>query len=148
VEPNQDWTWETLLGPSCQEADHRLLGQRPDGHPVEDGDRPCAAHADRVAAGANLQRDQDPDRRILQTTNHERQHPGRGHIQPLDIVDRDGHGTGRSQRAQNCQRRDRHRSLVRWSTLKVRSQERGVQRPLLGAGRSGSSKSRRSPSAA
>jgi hypothetical protein len=91
----------------------------------------CLCQTERVAAGTNAQRHQHPDRRILQTTNHERQHPGRGNIQPLDIVDGDDQRTGRGQRAQNSQRRDRHRSLVRWSTLDVCSEQRGVQRALL-----------------
>jgi hypothetical protein len=73
----------------------------------------------------------NPDRRILQTTDHERQRPGRGHIQPLDVVDGDEHRTGRGQRAQDSQRRDRHRSLVRWGTLELRAQEGGIQRALL-----------------
>jgi hypothetical protein len=86
---------------------------------------------ERVAAGTNAQRHQSPDRRILQTTDHERQHPGRGHIQPLDIIDRENHRTGCGQRAQNPQRRDRHGSLVRWSTLDLSSEERRVQGALL-----------------
>jgi hypothetical protein len=86
---------------------------------------------ERVAAGTNAQRCQNPDRRILQATDHERQHPGRRRIQPLDIIDRDNHRTGCGQRAQNPQRRDRHRSLVRWSTLDFGSEERRVQGALL-----------------
>jgi hypothetical protein len=62
---------------------------------------------------------------------HERQHPGRGRIQPLDIVDRDDHRGGGGQGAQDAQRRDRHRSLVRWRTLGLCPQERGIQRPPL-----------------
>jgi hypothetical protein len=61
----------------------------------------------------------------------ERQHPGRGRIQPLDIVDCDHHRIGRGQRAQHSQRRDRHRSLVRWSALDLCSEERSVQRAFL-----------------
>jgi hypothetical protein len=94
---------ETPLGSSSQEAGHRLLGQPADGQPVEDRCRPGPAQAERVAAGADAQRHQDPDRRILQTADHERQRPGRGHIQPLDIVDGDEHRTGRGQRAQDSQ---------------------------------------------
>jgi hypothetical protein len=122
---------EVPLGPILQQASHGLLAQRADGHPLEAERRPYPTQAERVAAGTDAQRHQDPDRRILQATNHERQHPGRGHIQPLDIVDRDDHRIGRGQRAQNSQRRDRHRSLVRWSTLDLCSEERGVQRALL-----------------
>ena len=52
-------------------------------------------------------------------------------IQPLEIVDRDDHRARRGQRAQNSQRRDRHRSPVRWSTLDLCSEERSVQLALL-----------------
>jgi hypothetical protein len=103
VDPQQDGVRETPLGSSSQKAGHRLLGQPADGQPVEDRCRPGPAQAERVAAGADAQRHQDPDRRILQTADHERQRPGRGHIQPLDIVDGDEHRTGRGQRAQDSQ---------------------------------------------
>jgi hypothetical protein len=118
-------------GSSSQQAGHRLLAQRADGHPVEARRRPCPTQGERVAAGTEAQRHQDADRRILQTTDHERQHPGRGRIQPLDIVDRDDHRSGRGQCAQDAQRRERHRPLVRWSTLELCSEERGIQRALL-----------------
>jgi hypothetical protein len=122
---------EVAPGPGSQEAGHRLLGQRAEGHPVEARRRPCPAQSERVAAGTGAQRHQDPDRRILQTADHERQHPGRGRIQPLDIVDRDDHRSGRGQCAQDAQGRERHRPLVRWSTLDLCSEERGVQRASL-----------------
>jgi hypothetical protein len=96
-----------------------------------EGHRPHLTQTERVTAGTNAQRDQDPDRRILQTADHERQHSGRGRIQPLDIVDRDDHRTGRGQRAQHPQRRDRHGSLVRWSTLDLGSEERRIRGALL-----------------
>jgi hypothetical protein len=47
-----------------------------------------------IRAGADAQRHQDPDRRILKAADHERQHSGRGRVQPLDIVDRDDHRSG------------------------------------------------------
>jgi hypothetical protein len=122
---------EVPPGPFSQEAGHGRLGQRADGHPVEAQRRPCLPQAERVAASADAQRHQDPDRRILQTTNHERQHPRRGHIQPLHVVDRDDHRIGSGHRAQGSQRGHRHRPLVRWGTLDFRSQECGVQRALL-----------------
>jgi hypothetical protein len=131
VEPDQDGMREIPLGPGLQKPGHGLLAQRADGHPLEARRRPYLTQAERVAAGTDAERHQDLDRRILQTTNHERQHPGRGRIQPLDVVDRDDHRIGRGQRAQHSQRCDRHRSLVRWSTFDLSSEERGVQRALL-----------------
>jgi hypothetical protein len=122
---------EVPPGPISQEAGHRLLGQRAEGHPVEARRRSCPAQAERVAAGTDAQRHHDPDRRILQTPGHEGQHPGRGRIQPPDIVDREDHRTGGGQRAQDAQRGERHRPLVRWSTLDLCSEERGVQGALL-----------------
>jgi len=122
VEPEQERAREIPFGPVSQEACQRLLAQRADGHPLE-GDRPRMTQTERVAAGADAQRRQDPDRRILQTAGHERQHPGRGHIEPLDIVDRDDHRSGRGQRAQDPQRRDRHGSLVRRSALDSAARE-------------------------
>jgi hypothetical protein len=136
VEPEQNGVGEVGLGSISQEARHRLLGQRADGHPLE-GYRPRLAQTERVAAGANPQRDQDPDRRIRQAADHERQHPGRGHVQPLDVVDRDDHRAGRGQRAQHPQRRDRHGSLVRGSALDLGSEERRVQGALLRGGEVG-----------
>jgi hypothetical protein len=133
VEPEQDGVHKIPAGSISQEACHRLLAQRAHGHPVEAQRRSCLTQPERVTAATNAQRHQDPDRRILQTTNHERQHPGRGHIQPLDIVDRDDDRTRSGQRAHNPQRRDRHRSLVRWSTLHLCSEKRSVQRALLGS---------------
>jgi hypothetical protein len=134
VEPEQDGMVEVPPGPGSQEAGHRLLAQRAHGHPVKAQRRPCLTQTERVAAGANAQRHQDPDRRILQTADHERQHPGRRRVQPLDIVDRDDQRSGRGQRAQDAQGRERHRSLVRWSTLDLCSEERGVQRASLRRG--------------
>jgi hypothetical protein len=98
---------------------------------VEARRRPGPAQAEWVAAGTDAQRRQDPDRRILQTPDHEGQHPGRGRIQPLDIVDRDHHRSGGGQGAQDAQRGERHRPLVRWSTLDLCPEERGVQGALL-----------------
>jgi hypothetical protein len=122
---------EVPLGSIFQQAGHGLLAQRAYGHPVEAWRRPCLIQAERVAAGTDAQRHQDPDLRILQTTDHERQHRGGGDIQPLHIVDCDDHRVGHGQRAQDSQRRHRHRPLVRWSTLDLSSEERGVQRALL-----------------
>jgi hypothetical protein len=99
VEPEQDGVCEIPLGPSSQEASHGLLAQRADGHPVKARRRSCLNQTERVAAGTDAERHQDPDRRILQTTDHERQHPGRRCIQPLDIVDGDDHRIGCGQRA-------------------------------------------------
>ena len=121
---------QTPLGSISQEACHRLIRQWAHGHPLE-GYRPRLTQAERVAARTNAQRYQDPDRRILQTTDDECQHPGRGHVEPLDVIDRDDHRTGRGQRAQDPQRRDRHGSLVRGSALEFGSEERRVQGVLL-----------------
>ena len=93
--------------------------------------RSCLTQTERVAAGTNAERHQDPDRRILQAADHERQHPGGRRIEPLDVVDRDDHRTGRGQRTQRPLRRDRDRPLVRWSTLDLCPEERRVQRALL-----------------
>jgi hypothetical protein len=121
---------EAPLGSPSQEACHRLIRQWAHGHPLE-GYRPRLTQTERVAASTDAQRRQDPNRRILQTTDHECQHPGRGHVEPLDVVDRDDHRTGHGQRAQDTQRRDRHGSLVRGSALEFGSKERRVQRALL-----------------
>jgi hypothetical protein len=123
-----------VRSPSARSLSRRVIASSPNGPmgtPLE-WQQTRLTQTERVAAGTNAQRRQNPDRRILQTTDHERQHPGRRRIQPLDVVDRDNHRTGRGQRAQNPQRRDRHGSLVRWSALDFGSEEGRVQGPLLG----------------
>ncbi len=98
VQPKQDGAAEVAPGSIPQEAGHRLLAQWTYGQPTKAHRWRRPRHAHRVAGRAGAQREQNRDRLVFYSTNHEREHLGGGCIQPLDVVDRD-HQRGRTGRA-------------------------------------------------
>jgi hypothetical protein len=148
VEPEQDGTVEVPPGPSSQEAGHRLLGQRAEGHPVEARGRPCPTQSERVTAGTGAQatriRIGASSRR--RTTNASTLADGVSSHWTSSIAMISGAD------AASARRTPRDASdTARWSggapsTSARRSAASSARR--CGAGRSGSSKSNRSPSAA
>ncbi len=127
---------EVLADVISEETDHRLLVEGTDAQPVQAGPG-HPTQAERVTAETGAHRHQDPDRLVPQTASRERQHTDRGRIQPLDVVDRDDHRTGRGEGAEHGECRERHRPLVRWRTLDLCPEERGIERAFLRAGELG-----------
>jgi hypothetical protein len=78
-------------------------------------------------------RDDQTEPLVAQPPQHEGQHPGRGPIQPLQIIDADHDGRVRGERAQDLQRGKRHSQLIDARLLGLAAQQRDLQgTPLRG----------------
>ena len=76
-------------------------------------------------------RDKQPDRLVAQAPQRKRQHPRRGPIQPLQVIDADHNWRVRGECTQHLQRGKRHRQLVDPCFLGFPAQQRDLQRATL-----------------
>jgi len=114
VHAQQRWAAEADGNPRAQEVPQRTGAQRPELELYDTIDAECLHEIERIALVSGLtQRHQHPDRERADSSNSECDHPPRGRIEPLHIVDRHQHRSACCERVQSGDDRARKRHVVR-----------------------------------